>query len=275
MAAILMRFPQNKRKAFTLSYDDGTIHDKRLVATMERYGIKGTLNINTANVGNGGEKMSWDEITALASSPSVEIAVHGYRHHSLAEVEPGVATYDVMKDREVLETHLGRIVRGMAYANGSVSDGVVEILRNCGIEYSRTTVSTEKLDVPKNFLRFDPTCHHNNPRLLELAREIVESEEQIYVWRNKPLLFYVWGHSYEFARNDNWEILEELCRYMGGRDDIWYATNGEIVAYVNAFRALRWSHDQSIVHNPTATEVSFTIDHKAVSVPAGATVRVV
>lgn len=273
MAAILMRFPQNKRKAFTLSYDDGTIHDKRLVATMERYGIKGTLNINTANVGNGGEKMSWDEITALASSPSVEIAVHGYRHHSLAEVEPGVATYDVMKDREVLETHLGRIVRGMAYANGSVSDGVVEILRNCGIEYSRTTVSTEKLDVPKNFLRLDPTCHHNNPRLLELAREIVESEEQIYVWRNKPLLFYVWGHSYEFARNDNWEILEELCRYMGGRDDIWYATNGEIVAYVNAFRALRWSHDQSIVHNPTAIEVSFAIDHKAVSVPAGATVR--
>lgn len=274
MAAILLRFPQNKRKAFTLSYDDGTIHDKRLVETMERYGIKGTLNINTANVGNGGEKMSWDEITALASSPSVEIAAHGYRHHSLASVEPGVATYDVMKDREVLETHLGRIVRGMAYANGSLSDGVVEILRNCGIEYSRTTVSTEKFELPTDWLRLPATCHHNNPRLMELAREFVEKQEEGYVWRNRPMLFYVWGHSHEFARNDNWEILEELCRYVGGRDDIWYATNGEIVAYVNAFRALRWSHDQSIVHNPTATEVSFAIDHKVVSIPAGATLRV-
>ena len=24
-------------------------------------------------------------------------------------------------------------------------------------------------------------------------------------------LFYVWGHSYEFANNDNWEIIEEFC----------------------------------------------------------------
>ena len=131
--AILTRFPGNRRKAFTLSYDDGTVFDKRLVATMEKHGLKGTLNVNTARIGMGGNKLSQQELIELAASPAVEIAAHGYRHHSLASVEPGVATYDVIKDREVLETMLGRIVRGMAYANGSVSDEVVTILRSCGM----------------------------------------------------------------------------------------------------------------------------------------------
>ena len=29
--------PQRKSKAFTMSYDDGTIHDRRLVEIMNRY----------------------------------------------------------------------------------------------------------------------------------------------------------------------------------------------------------------------------------------------
>ena len=272
--AILMRFPGGKRKAFTLSYDDGTIHDKRLVATMEQYGIKGTLNVNTASIGVAPNKLTWQELRALADSPSVEIAAHGYRHHALAQVELGVATYDVMKGRETLETNLARIVRGMAYASGSVSDEVVTILRSCGIEYSRTSGSTEGFEVPSDWLRLSATCHHNNPRLMELAKDFVERGDEGYVWRNRPMLFYVWGHSYEFDRNGNWQVLEELCEYVGGRDDVWYATNGEIVSYVNAFRALRWSHDQSIVQNPTATDVCFFCDGKTVTVRSGETVRI-
>ena len=272
MAAILMRFPGGRRKAFTLSYDDGTHFDKRLVETIERYGVKATLNINTEGIGKSTNKLSWQELIALAASSSVEIAAHGYRHHSLASVESGVAAYDVIKDREVLETMLGRIVRGMAYANGSVSDEVVTILRSCGIEYSRTTVSTEGFELPSDWLRMPATCHHGNPRLMELAREFVERDEKGYVWRHRPMLFYVWGHSYEFDRDDNWQVLDDLCAYVGGRDDVWYATNGEIVAYTSAYRALRWSHDQSIVHNPTATDLFLSVDRKIVAVPAGQTV---
>ena len=156
--AILMRFPGGKRKAFTLSYDDGTIHDKRLVATMEQYGIKGTLNVNTASIGVAPNKLTWQELRALADSPSVEIAAHGYRHHSLAQVELGVATYDVMKDRETLETNLARIVRGMAYANGSYSDSVVQVLKDCGIAYARTTVATRDFKIPTDWLRLPVTC---------------------------------------------------------------------------------------------------------------------
>ena len=38
-------FPGYKRKAFTLSYDDGVIQDRKLVNLLNRYQIKGTFNI--------------------------------------------------------------------------------------------------------------------------------------------------------------------------------------------------------------------------------------
>ena len=42
-----MLFKDGIRKAVTLSYDDGVVQDKRLIEIMNKYGIKGTFNINT------------------------------------------------------------------------------------------------------------------------------------------------------------------------------------------------------------------------------------
>ncbi len=270
---ILMRFPGFKRKAFTVSYDDGTIHDIRMVETMMRHGIKGTLNVHSSALGTNASKLTTDSLVELIEKSGFEIAVHGYRHLSLAQVDIGAATYDVMKDREVLEALFGRVIKGMAYANGSVNDEVVKMLENCGIEYSRTTVSTERFDMPTDWLRLPATCHHKNPKLMELARQFVEKEDEAYFWRNKPLLFYVWGHSFEFDRENNWEILDELCEYVGGREDIWYATNGEIYEYQKAYNSLRFSAEGKIVHNPVATDVYILVGDKNVIVRAGETVR--
>ena len=61
---------------------------------------------------------------------------------------------------------------------------------------------------------------------------------------------------------------------MGGRDDIWYATNIEIVDYVNACRAIRTSADGQTLHNPTCIDVWADINGKRVVIRAGETVRV-
>ena len=44
-----------------------------------------------------------------------------------------------------------------------------------------------------------------------------------------PLLFYIWGHSYEFDIDDTWEEFEKFCAYISGRDDVFYATNREVL----------------------------------------------
>ena len=45
-------------------------------------------------------------------------------------------------------------------------------------------------------------------------------------------LFYIWGHSYEFDVNNNWERIEEFCKMLGGRDDIFYGTNAQCLGYI-------------------------------------------
>lgn len=272
-----VRFPDFKRKALTLSYDDGVRQDKRLIEIMRRHGLKGTFNINAglfSDTYEGQEKgrMTKQEALDLYRQSGMEVAIHGYKHLSLPLVDSGVAVNDVCTDRKELEKMFGRIIKGMAYANGAYNDDVVDILQKNGIDYARTVVSTEQFDLPSDWLRLPATCHHNNPRLMELAKQFVEQGERPYFWHNRPQMFYLWGHSYEFDDCDNWHVIEEFADYVGNREDIWYATNGEIYAYLQACDRLEFSLDGSLVHNPNGINVWIDYFGKKHIVPAGQTI---
>ena len=266
-----LRYPGFRSKAVTLSYDDGVVYDRKLIEIMSQNGLKGTFNINSGLFASqsGGRNLTAEEAIVLYTSTGNEAAVHGYKHLSLAEVDSAMAVNDVLKDRIQLEKMLGVPVRGMAYANGSYSDSVVEILRICGIVYSRTTVSTEKFDLPNDWLRLPATCHHNNPRLMELARQFIEEPDGRYFWSQVPRLFYLWGHSYEFNDNDNWHIIEQFASYIGNRDDVWYATNMEIYDYVKAYEALQFAADGSFVYNPGIQDLYICYMGKEYIIPSG------
>jgi hypothetical protein len=249
-----------------------------LISILNKNGLKATFNINSGIFSSefSGEergRMTKEEVFELYNNSGHEVAVHGYKHLSLDAVAPAQATYDVLKDREELEKMFGHIIRGMAYANGAYDDTVVEIVKNCGILYSRTVISTEKFDIPTDWLRLPATCHHNNPKLMELAKSFIETPLSEYNWGRNPRLFYLWGHSYEFDNNNNWNVIEEFAEYVGNRDDIWYATNGEIYDYVQAYHSLVFSMDGKMVYNPTITDVYLNYFGKEILVPAGKTIR--
>lgn len=42
---LYIRFKDGKTKAFTLSYDDCVVQDKRLIEIFNKYGLKSTFNI--------------------------------------------------------------------------------------------------------------------------------------------------------------------------------------------------------------------------------------
>ena len=86
-------------------------------------------------------------------------------------------------------------------------------------------------------------------------------------------LYYIWGHSYEINSEEKWAHMEEVCKTVGGRDDIWYATNIEIVDYLSALRALRFTSDCTAVYNPTCTDVWIKVEREPVLIPAGKTVE--
>lgn len=275
-----IRFPNFKNKAVTLSYDDGVRQDKRLISIMKKNGLRGTFNINGGCFSDFYDgktetgRMTLEEARELYISSGMEIAVHGYRHLALSQVDRSMAVNDIVLDRRALENAFGTIINGMAYANGAYDDRTVNMLRECGIKYGRTVESSGGFDLPSDWLRLPATCHHSDPRLMELAKKFVERSERPYWWHNQAQMFYLWGHSYEFDDNGDWCVIEEFAEYIGGRDDIWYATNGEIYDYLQACDRLIFSIDGNIVYNPTCTDVYIDMFGKNVVVPGGKTVEI-
>ena len=271
---INMRFPEGRNRALTFSYDDGVKQDIRFAELLEAHGMKGTFNLNAGLypsdekvLAGNTNRLSKKQITEFFSGRPHEIATHAYTHPTLNSLPPSGVCYEILRDREELEAQFGRVIRGHAYPYGSYSDEVVESLRACGILYARTTVSTENFNLPEDWLRLPATCHHNCPRLMELAKKFVERD-----FRFTPGLFYLWGHTYEFDNNNNWHVIEEFLDFMAGREDqIWYATNEEIFTYIEDYRRLIFSADCTLVYNPTARTLWFKHHQDTRSIAPGET----
>ncbi len=263
MATIIVAFPGGKHKALTMSYDDGQAADRRLVSIFNQYGIKGTFHLNSGLMGQGG-RIGAEEAAALYDGH--EISAHTATHPTIERSPNETLVMEIMEDRKKLERIAGYTVRGMSYPNGSYNRSIMELLPRLGIEYSRIVPSTNGFGMPDDWHEWKPTCHHKQ-RLMELAESFVGLQKKQYLY-----LMYVWGHSYEFDQDGNWELIEEFCRYVGGRDDIWYATNIEIVEYMQAFERLKFAADCSFVRNPSAQAVWLIADGRTVEVPGGETV---
>lgn len=268
------RFPGFLTKACTLSYDDGVFEDVRLIEIMRKYGLKGTFNLNSCHLVTGGTKtrLGPEAIKELFGEDT-EIALHGYSHLPLGRISASLMVRDVVSNKEHLEETFEKVIRGMAYAYGTYSDEAVEILRLCDVAYSRTTRTTEAFDLPDDWLKLHPTCHHNNPKLFELVDKFLEPDPPKAI-QKKPKLFYLWGHSYEFPRDNNWEVIEKFAKIMGSREDVWHATNMQVYDYVDAFKRLRFSSAFTYVENPSVIDVYMTVNDKNILAKAGAVTKI-
>lgn len=252
-------WPGGRKKALTLSYDDGITQDRRLLRLLNEYGEKCTFNLNSGLLGMEGRvsagkkevphnKIDRSEIVSLYAGH--EIASHGRFHTSLTGMDIARCVQEILPCRQELEEITGQPLTGYAYAFGACDDTIISALKSCGIVYARTIESTHKFDIPSDFYRWNPTCHHDDESLPGLVKEFL-SEDQYFSFYSPAKLFYVWGHSYEFDQNDNWEHMEEFVKETAGREDVFYATNGEIYRYVEAYRRLVFSADSSMVYNPS------------------------
>ena len=258
MKKIEYRYPGGKMKALTMSYDDGTIHDRRLVEIFNRHGIKGTFHLNSGTFMYD-SKINTDEIATLFAGH--EVSCHTFTHPFVERVPDMEVVNQILLDKQTLEDICGYVVRGMSYPFGSRDTRSVEILRTLGMRYSRTTASTGSFGLPDDFMLWNPTCHHKGGIM-----------DKLEAFKNNkyPLsLFYVWGHSYEFNNDNNWELIEGFCAAAEGMEDVWYATNIEICDYITALRHCEMSADRSILYNPSATSVWVIVDGNLIECKGG------
>ncbi len=268
----VLRFPGGKAKVFTMSYDDGTFADYRLIEIMNKNKIKGTFNINGDKISpvdaNGKTKgrLSVKQINELYLPNGHEIALHTLTHPTLVDLPVERVTYEYLKDKEILEEITGEIIRGSAYPNSAYNDKVIEALKAAGVSYARGGDQTESFALPKDWHKVMPTVRHTNEKLFKLGEEFLTRK---HAGHHLPIMFYLMGHSYEFNLDNNWDRIESFLEMMGGKDDIWYATNIEIYDYIEAFKRVRFNLACTFAENPTSTDVWISKDNGIHKLEAG------
>lgn len=225
-----MKFPNNKMKAFTLSYDDGVEQDRRLVSIFNKYNLKCTFNLNSG-IQSGSNQFNINGLTIsrmnIAGLKELyqghEIATHSLTHPNLSQQSIETIQNEIARDKINLQNIFDCSIVGMAYPYGVYDDKVIQVLKENDIKYARTVQETENFELQTNLLEFKATCHHNNKNLMKLADQFINSDF------TEPSIFYVWGHSYEFDLDNSWDMIEEFCAKISNRDNIFYGTNSEVL----------------------------------------------
>ena len=268
------QFPGGKRIAVTTSFDDGVIHDRRVVRAFNEWGLKGTFNLNSGSLLRTG-KPAPDTVRHLDASEVAElfrgheVAVHTVSHPWLERLDPTQIVREVFDDRRALEDLVGYPVRGMAYPFGTYNDRVIAVLRQLGIVYARTTENAWNCFPPREPLAWASTAHQFNSNPAPVPQRFAE----LHANPHSSGLFFIWGHTYEFA--NRWEDLEKIFKPLAGKPDVWYCTNIELFDYEAARQRLVIAANRASVFNPSALPVTITVDGKLRDVLPGQTISLV
>lgn len=217
------------KKYFTLSYDDGSYADRKLVPIINAYGLKCTFNLNSGKMSED-DRNDWRIATSEINDlyKGHEIATHGLEHPHYREMSVEDILYDVNEDIKNLSKITGHPVLGHAYPYGSFNQYVVDVLSKTPVKYARVATSDETFDLPSDYLQWYPTCHHANPKIFTLLENFINAEPT-----DHDLLFYLWGHSFELEEQNrefnSWDHIEKVFKMISGRNDIEYVTNMEFL----------------------------------------------
>ena len=228
-----------KMKAITFSYDDAVTQDVRLIEIFNKYGLKCTFNINSELLGKPGElvvdgvkvphnKVNREDVRKIYEGH--EVAVHTLTHPRLPDIaDDAEVIRQVEQDRLNLSELVGYEVIGMAYPCGGVNSDertAKLIAENTGVKYARSLGVTHSFEPYEDLYQYKGTFYSRRDWkiLFEQAKAFLEMET------DTPKVMYIWGHAYEFDVDPEfWDVWDEFCKLISGRDDIFYGTNKEVL----------------------------------------------
>ncbi|MCQ2455757.1 MAG: polysaccharide deacetylase family protein [Clostridia bacterium] len=278
MNQINLLFPGFRSKAFTLSFDDGAEADLPLGKLFLEFGMKCTFNLIASSFAEVDEKENVipkisKEKKEFYTNPDFEVASHGFYHPFLWQIATADACHDVITDRRCHENVFGRLVRGFAYPYGGRNKNVHELLRLAGFAYARNVGPSRDFYIPESdgWFEWAPSAHYFDSDFDRLTPMFLNFKSSPEI----PLLYYVWGHSYEFEQRPGGlaEVRERLAP-LAHLDEVWYATNIEVHDYVEAYRSLVFTADTTHVYNPTLIPVYFHCNHGNFKIDPGETVKI-
>ena len=226
-------YPNGKKKAFNITYDDGVLQDERFVALLNRYGIKGTFNLNSQLMQeefcwthpNGMPVRRLSPERAKALYQGHEIASHTLTHPYMHELSDEELYRQLKCDKENLEALFGRKVAGFAVPFDYYDERIANCAKACGFAYARTSECTGHFTPCADPFHWKTGIYHIDPRLPDFVAGFLNTGEEL-------ALCQIVGHSYDLDTENLWGTLELICAAVSKCDDIWFCTNAELVEYL-------------------------------------------
>ncbi len=195
-------------KYFIFSIDDGTIYDEKVIAILNRYGVKGTFNLNS-----GLDDFVWydgDRPVRRLSLPNHvdlykghEVASHSLTHPHLTGLSDDQIGYEVGVDKENLERIFSKEVTSFAFPFEDFDERCINRIKAIdGFTAIRLSEEDKSFAFPA-----DP--FHIKITSLDIA-EAVELFPKFLQEKEAKLFVFV-SHSYDFEFNGTYGLLEKLC----------------------------------------------------------------
>lgn len=191
-------------------WDDGVTADVRVIEILHKHNAKATFNLNAGlhkakryacwkHKDKVVERLGWDEVRDVYKG--FPIANHSLTHPRLDGMPVEAARREIVEGRKRLQQHFGQPVTGFAYPGGSYDAVVMDLVREAGHVYARTTLEAAQPFPPENPMTFHPNCHFLVPDLWSR-----------YENAKSGGVFYFWGHSYELITETMWAEFEEVIK---------------------------------------------------------------
>lgn len=226
------------KKYFTMSFDDGTYEDEKMISLLKKYNVSASFCINTGlmdgndviEVMGKWRRMSLEYAKEKGVYDGFDVISHGYYHRDMILQSADDVISETNDDCAKIKELTGKKTVGFAYPGGTAhyDDSVIyALLDGTDVRFARDTDDTYGFSLPANFMAWKPTCSLLDNRLMQVAKEFVESEA------TEDMLFYVWDHPWAITANNKWEAVENFLKYVSGREDVVYVSNTE---FYNLFK---------------------------------------
>ncbi len=225
----------------TTSWDDGHILDLKLSELLKKYNLKGTFYVSPNNREfSKSELLNKDEL--LKISNDFEVGAHTMTHPHLTKVSMDDARKEIVESKIYLENNLNTEVKSFCFPAGYYRKEHKDILQEIGFVFSRTV---ERFSIKNAFdSYFAPTTVHAYRHLSDIFKVIKTVGFKKFIkaylnWDELAILmfdktineggvYHIWGHSWEIDKNNDWDRLERVFKYISNKKDVNYVTNSEL-----------------------------------------------
>lgn len=221
---------------FTCSLDDGHPSDMKAFALLQRHGIDATFYAPIKNR-EGARILSRADLREIAAC--FEIGSHTYDHTALPTLDPALSRFQVVEGKKKLEDILGHKIPGFCYPAGKYRMLDVDIVKNAGFEYARTTINlcfdngSRIFEMPttmqfyphsqavylRNFIRAGRWPSRMAGLRIALAHE--DWIRRLYALFEHACqqggVFHLWGHAKDIDELNAWQKFDQFLGYVATR----------------------------------------------------------